>query len=308
MVYIPNDDACTEFNAECTVEGLLLGYLPNLGANAFFAAFFLICAVFNLYAGIKFKTWSYMTALTLGCICEAAGYMGRILMNKEPFGEIGFELQITCLIIAPAFVSAGIYLTLKHFVITFGESWSRLRPAWYTYVFITGDVISLILQGAGGGMAAAGESGSSTQDLGTNLMIAGVVFQVIILSAFITLAGEYMYKTYQRRNQLSADSLKLLADKKFRAFIAGVAIAFLSIFARCIYRIPELTGGWGNELMRKEIDFIILEGVAITIAVFTLTFIHPGFSFPQLARVNRPQANRKTFDEEGSMEIMPRSS
>ena len=94
------------------------------------------------------------------------------MLYNNPFDDIGFQIQICCLIISPAFVSAGIYLTLKHIVITFGESWSWLRPAWYTYIFIAGDLLSLVLQGAGGGLAATADNGSSLQDVGTNLMVS----------------------------------------------------------------------------------------------------------------------------------------
>jgi hypothetical protein len=67
-------------------------------------------------------------AMCFGCIGEAVGYGGRIMMYNDVFDENAFTIQICCLIISPAFISAGIYLTLKHIVISFGESWSRLKP------------------------------------------------------------------------------------------------------------------------------------------------------------------------------------
>ena len=67
-------------------------------------------------------------------------------------------IQICCLIISPAFVAAGIYLTLKHIVLTFGTAWSRLRPVLYTYIFIGCDLLSLGLQGAGKMMRASAYS------------------------------------------------------------------------------------------------------------------------------------------------------
>lgn len=249
-------------------------------------------------------------------------------MNNNPYDDIGFQIQICLLIIAPAFVSAGIYLTLKHFTITFGETWSRLRPAWYTYIFITGDFISLVLQGAGGGLAATGENGSKAQDLGTNLMIAGVIFQVVILSVFGYLLSEYTLRTYRRRDKLSMAATEILTSAKFRLFVAGVMIAYLAIFTRCVYRIPELTGGWGNELMRNEPEFskyrelnsileilltglaVALEGVMITIAVLTLTLFHPGFCFPVLGAKQAAQyksVSRKEIDE-SSVEMLPQTN
>jgi hypothetical protein len=239
--------------------------------------------------------------LCLGCAAESVGYAGRLLMHSNPYSEIGFQMQICCLILAPAFIAAGIYVTLKHFALTFGESWSRLRPAYYTYLFIAGDVFSLILQGAGGGIAATADPGTSLLDVGTNLMIAGVVFQVVVLFVFGVLLIEYTVRTYRRHDRLSPSSLDYLHDTKFRLFVAGILIAYMGIFVRCVYRIPELSGGWKSELMRNEPEFIALEGVMITISVLTMTIFHPGFCFPVLGNTFSKKSRSKTV-EDGSGE------
>ncbi|KAJ4349530.1 uncharacterized protein N0V89_008146 [Didymosphaeria variabile] len=304
-------DTCTAVGPGCPVEETLYGYYPNLGWNAFFVGFFGLCCIINLALGIRYRTWTYMIALCLGCAAEAAGYYGRVMMNHNPYDSIGFQIQICLLIISPAFISAGIYLTLKHFALTFGESWSRLRPAWYTYIFISGDIISLVLQGAGGGLAATADNGSSTQDLGTNLMIAGVVFQVVILSIFGYLLTEYSLRTYRRRGQLSVAATEILRSLKFRLFAGGVMVAYLAIYTRCVYRIPELTGGWGSELMRNEPEFIALEGVMITLAVLMLTLFHPGICFPVLGAKQAEKyaaLNRKDLDAESSVEMLPQGT
>ena len=97
------------------------------------------------------------------------------MLHNNAWSSNGFEIQICCLIIAPAFVAAGVYLTLKHIVIEFGASFSRLRPRLYTWIFIFCDILSLVLQGAGGGTAATAANGSNLQNVGTDLMITGIV-------------------------------------------------------------------------------------------------------------------------------------
>ena len=56
---------------------------------------------------------------------------------------------------------------------------SRLRPNWYTYVFIACDVSSLVMQSVGGALAATADPGGKIGDVGTNLMIAGIIWQVV---------------------------------------------------------------------------------------------------------------------------------
>jgi len=164
----PAPDHCTEVGLLCPVEGTIYGYYPSISANGFFTGFFGLCLIIQLVLGIRYKTWTYLIALGLGCLGECLGYVGRIMLYNNPFDSAGFQIQICCLIISPAFVSAGIYLTLKHAVISFGESWSRFRPAMYTYIFIAGDLVSLVLQGVGGGIAATTDPGE-LQDIGITI-------------------------------------------------------------------------------------------------------------------------------------------
>lgn len=64
-------------------------------------------------------------------------------------------MQIVCLTIALAFIAAGLYLTLSRIVITFGPENSPIKPPSYPRIFIPCDVVSLLLQAAGGGIASA---------------------------------------------------------------------------------------------------------------------------------------------------------
>lgn len=276
--------SCTAVSLECPVEGTLYGYYPSLGWNAFFAAFFGLCFIAQVGLGIRYKTWTYMIGVGLGCLAECVGYIGRIMMNDNPYSDSGFQLQIVLLIFAPAFLAAGIYLVLKHAVLQFGEEWSRVRPAWYTYIFIACDISSLVLQSAGGGIAATADDDPDLSDIGTNIMIAGIIWQVVILAVFGVLVTEYVVRTYRRRDRLSPRALNLWASRRFRCFIAAVFLAYLTIFIRCVYRIPELLGGWGNELMRIESEFIALEGIMIVLCVLAQTVCHPGIFFPVMGR------------------------
>ncbi|KAF1997308.1 RTA1-domain-containing protein [Amniculicola lignicola CBS 123094] len=297
----PSPEFCTKITDVCTIEGTLYGYRPSMGANVFFAAFFGVCLLYQIVCGIKYRTWTFMIGLGLGCLGELIGYVGRIMMNNNPYDDFGFQMQICCLIISPAFVAGGVYLTLKHIVIHFGEEWSRLKPGLYTWIFICSDIFSLVLQGAGGGIAATAEDGASLQEVGTNLMIAGIVFQVVVLIFFGYFLGEYTFRTYRRRDRLSAESMKLFHDTKFRCFVVAVIVAYLGIFIRCVYRIPELTGGWRNELMRNEVDFIILEGAMIVLSVLFLTVFHPGYCFPALGSTIGKQKREKSLGSDSEM-------
>lgn len=229
-------------------------------------------------------------------------------MNNNPWSQVGFNMQICCLILSPvslpiplvvmdlpnacpkAFLSAGIYLTLKHIVLTIGEEYSRLQAIWYTWIFILCDLFSLILQGAGGGIAATAND-DKMQKVGNNLMMTGIVFQVFTFLVFGILSGLYARSAYANRNSFSQSTVALLSSTKFKLFVGSLILAWITIFTRCVYRIAEMAGGWGNPIMQNEAEFIALENVMILIATLCLTIFHPGYCFPQMQMADKHAGN-----------------
>ena len=190
----------------------------------------------------------------------------------------------------PAWLAMGIYLTLKHVVKAFGPQYSYLRPKYYTWLFIGGDCVSLSLQAAGGGLSAGANGDSAQLSLGSNIAIAGIIMQVVTLAIFAALAGLFFLRRYlalrkgvpEKEEQTLVDPQ--LQTTRFKLFAGAVVIAFLTIFTRCVYRIAEMMGGWGNPLMQDETEFIALDSVMCAIAAIALTLFHPGFCFPQMAQ------------------------
>ena len=123
-----------------------------------------------------------------------------------------------------------------------------------------------------------------------------------MLVIFGLLVAEYSYRTYTRRNKLTHSALALWDNKKFKIFCGAVSGAYLFILIRCAYRIPELLGGWGGELMRIELEFIILEGVMICLCVVCQTVWHPGVYFPVLASVPKPRHQKLKNLEDTELE------
>lgn len=174
------------------------------------------------------------------------------------------RIQIICLTFAPAFLAAGIYLCLSRIVIVFGADISRIPPKWYTYLFVTCDFFSLILQSAGGGLAATAVEGGTGVQTGTNVMIAGLAFQVFTILVFMILCAEYAWRVRQRvksGGQLDPVHAKLRTSKRFIGFLIALALSTICIQIRSIFRVIEMAAGWDGPLMANETLFFVLEGV-----------------------------------------------
>jgi hypothetical protein len=150
---------------------------------------------------------------------------------------------------------------LKHLVLAFGQERSKIQARYYTWIFITGDFISLMLQAVGGGLAGGAGLNAVLRNKGTDLMIAGIAWQVATLIAFAGLVLDYVIRTRNHWDQVDEDAKSLLKQNRFKEFIFGVTVAFLAIFLRCIYRIAEMVGGWANPIMRDEVGFMVMEAL-----------------------------------------------
>jgi hypothetical protein len=140
-------------------------------------------------------------------------------------------------------------------------SLSRFKPVRYTQIFIPCDILSLVLQGAGGGLASVASQDNADSGPGTDVMIAGLCFQVVSLLLFGFLCADYFLRVYSHRDAINPSTSKLRSSIRFRSFLAALLFTYTFILVRCIYRVIELAGGWGNALMQNETEFVILEGV-----------------------------------------------
>lgn len=183
------------------------------------------------------------------------------------------------LTIAPAFLASSLYLCLCRIIIFHGQQISRFSPRAYAITFVTSDFISLVLQGAGGGLAATA-SNNSGGETGRAVMIAGVVFQVISLLIFMGLWLEFVLRLSRSSSSAKDQRFTELRDtKKFAWFQYALGAAVVLIFIRSVYRVAELQQGFNGPIANNQVSFMILEGPMIFLAVLAMTVLHPGIAF-----------------------------
>jgi len=292
-------------SAQCTPDTCCLAqgqiaYLPTLAGNALFAAIFAILIIPHILFGIRYKTWSFMSWMAFGLVGEVVGYIGRVMLHNNIFDFNAFLMYLIPLTIAPAFITASIYLCLARVIYILDPSLvhTRLTPMTYTKIFVTFDFISLVLQGAGGGVAATADNDKAMNDMGVNIMIAGLAFQVISLVIFSCLCCDFAWRLYkgivssgvsfkvsdtdtsdaELGGLSSTDYASIKASKMFKGFIVALVAATILIITRSSYRLAELQEGFNGKLANDEVLFMILEGPMIILTCIGLTVFHPGLA------------------------------
>lgn len=217
--------------------------------------------------------------LTIAKVLEAIGYVARVLIHNNPFDNNMFLMYLVTLTIAPALLTAAIYLCLARIVHVYGAHLSFFKPRTYTLVFCGCDLISLVLQALGGALASMADTVSQS-NLGKNIMLAGLGFQVFSLILFAACCLDFGLRVWKNQGRWNPRYVDLVRSKFFKCFLVGLVIAVVTIFARSVYRCAELSGGFNSHLFTSdEAMFMILEGLMIVLATTCLTVFHPAVAF-----------------------------
>ncbi|ADV22296.1 Hypothetical protein CGB_E0640C [Cryptococcus gattii WM276] len=297
------------------------GYTPTEWVTIVFIVLFSVSGALHLVQATIFKYWIVFptiavgAALANGYVVEIIGWVGRYWSNQNILYNPPFLMQIITLIIAPVFFSglpqqlivrlllAWDYTVLGIAIQNLGRQYSMLTPKLYVAVFVTCDIISLILQAVGGGWAAS--STFPVPKAPTNIMVAGIIFQLVSMVIFSFLACDFMYrawrkKPYQRKLRQLVDGpiretgLGANEGEKYNAEVergaivrgwwwvmAGTAICSLMIIVRGVYRSVELVQGWNGYVISREVFQDCLDGIPMFIAIASINVFHPGFFLPK---------------------------
>jgi hypothetical protein len=76
----------------CPISQAQLVSDPTLVGNVIFLAIFGLCLVFQVIAGIYYRTWGYFAGIFCSLVLEIIGYTGRVQMHFNPFPDTPFMM------------------------------------------------------------------------------------------------------------------------------------------------------------------------------------------------------------------------
>ncbi|KAK0185462.1 RTA1-like protein [Armillaria mellea] len=290
------------------------GYTPSKGIALTFIILFGISTLTHTAQTIYFRMWwAFPTIILAGCL-EILGWSGRFWSSISPSLSNPFMIQITATIIGPTPLVAANFIILGAIIRILGPVYSRLSPKAYSIIFVSCDILSLVIQGGGGGIASSASDRNDLQGakLGSNVMLAGIVFQLVVITFYAILACEFLVRyTHDRpvarlfARKKRSDSLVTLSspntprgilDTKIKIMIFALAFNTLCLFIRAIYRTIELADGWSGRIILTEIYFNVLDGAMVVLAIYTLNFAHPGVLIGRTMGRNRSAVDAEKND------------
>ncbi|EEU33774.1 uncharacterized protein NECHADRAFT_56097 [Fusarium vanettenii 77-13-4] len=259
---------------------------PSVAVNALFLALFVLSTLLHGLQLWKSRTW-YLSALVLGgcCMCEVVGYAGRLINAREDPGcwSLGpYVMQNLLILIAPALMAASIYMILGRIILlTDGEHHALIKRRWLTKIFVAGDVISLLMQGSGGGLMAGGDN----HETGEKVIIGGLFVQLAVFGFFMAVAA--MFHLRMRR----APSVRALdRSVRWQMYLVTLYVTGILIWVRSLFRVIEFIQGNDGELMKSEAYVFIFDSLLMLAALLWMNWFHPG-EIGLLLRGTQPVSN-----------------
>ena len=249
----------------CALDNAPYKYIPVLWVNALFLALFTSCAVGHVILSFwphRFARGGYMLLAATCAAGELGGYAARVNSHTYFFHSDPHIAQLVTLVISPVFISAANYVTLERIQIAVGTELARLSSRWYISIFVVGDVVSLLIQAAGGGISATADTDDSISN-GSHISLAGVVIQVFVTVPFLILLLDFVHQHYRQYKQGGEAARDTQARWTKGAKLVALAsiISTVLVLIRCIYRIVEMAQGWDGWVrsafpssMRADVD------------------------------------------------------
>ncbi|KAH8824782.1 RTA1 like protein-domain-containing protein [Flagelloscypha sp. PMI_526] len=254
------------------------GYTPTKWVCFLILVLFGLSALLHLGLAVRYRMWWLLPTILMCSLVEALGWAGRLWSSYNMFLRPPFDIQLITTIIAPTFTLAGMFIILGKIMGYLGAEFSRLSPKLYSWIFVSCDVVALMLQAAGGGIAAGGQ-----HERGSNIALGGILFQVCVLVVASALSVEYFIRFkmgHPIKPTSSSQVIKSGVDVKVKQMVGGLLAATLLLFTRAIYRSCELGQGWGGSIITTQAYFVVLDGLMLVFVQYVFILLHPGRLLP----------------------------
>ncbi|RSH92801.1 hypothetical protein EHS25_008247 [Saitozyma podzolica] len=245
-----------------------LRYVPNKAANIVGAVLYFVVAIALTVQHFRFRA-NYFLCLVIGAYCEAIGLVLRIIFRNQLHSQGVYIAMYLFVVLSPCAFLAGDYILLGRIAGHLdGARYLRpLKPNLISWTFVISDVITFLIQAAGGGLSIS--KTISTAEAGGHIFLAGIAIQMASFLVFSVLWAIFAYRVrYQDQALWQRPGWKPL-----HWALGFTCICFL---VRSFYRTVELSQGYIGYIATHEIYYLTLDALPLILGIATYVFFWPG--------------------------------
>ncbi|KAI0669855.1 RTA1-domain-containing protein [Trametes maxima] len=257
----------------------LYGYNPTKSVCIIFVILYIVSTLLHGWQATRSRAWWLLPTVVLAGLAEVVGWVARTKSAYDPTLRMAYIVQTSILVLAPTPFVAALFIGFGRIASRLGDEYSRLNPRLYSRIFLTCDILSLVIQGGGGGMAATATNDPDKSRLGSNIILGGLVIQIISMTFFCYFMGEFAWRRaadrpFRKRDNIAHSHRDM--DRPMKMLIIGICISTVLIYIRSVYRIIEFANGFDGPIAHTQVLFNVFDGMMVTLAMYTLNFMNPG--------------------------------
>ena len=224
-------------------------------------------------------------------------------------------MQSVLLLLAPVLFAATLYMTLGRIITAVrGDQFSFIPPRWLTRVriyhtvietittaqlslmlmhndwpqiFVFGDCFSFLVQASGAGLIV--KSGSGSAKLGENIIVGGLVLQVVMFGLFCSVAATFNVRFRRSSSTLRGET----ASVPWQKALNMLYITSACILIRNIFRVVEYAQGQTGYALTHEWCLYIFDGCLM----LGVMVVFGGYSYPS----NIVRRSGRSVDQESGV-------
>ncbi|KAJ5746455.1 RTA-like protein [Penicillium odoratum] len=255
---------------------ILYNYTPTLVGAVLLAALFFLSTAFHLYQRIRSHS-KYFNPFIVGGIFQIIGYIARAAAHFNTTSTILYAMQSLFILLAPILYAASIYMVLGR-IITFlhGEHLSYVPVHLMTKVFVGGDILSFILQGAGGGITTNGST--KTVMVGQWVIVGGLCVQLLFFCAFVLSSALFHIRIFASPTEKSARTMHLWSSiwpRDWRGLLFACYAVSVLILIRSVYRLVEFAQGNSGYVINHEVFLYVFDAAMMFMVMAIMNVFHP---------------------------------
>ncbi|CEN60407.1 hypothetical protein ASPCAL02847 [Aspergillus calidoustus] len=238
-------------------------YVPSIAASIVFLILFFIPTAFHCWKAWKTRA-RFCIPFCIGGIFEIIGFAARAACTNQTAELIPYIIQSVFILLGPVLFAASVYMVLARLIRSVGaEKYSLIRINWVTKTFVSGDIISFLVQGTGAGMMAMDGMG----EMAKGIVIGGLMVQIVVFGFFIVTS--IVFERRMKRGPTTGDTV-------WKTHLYPLYAVSWLIMVRSIFRVIEYAMGQKGYLLANEWPMFVFDAVLMVAVMVIWGYWHPG--------------------------------
>ncbi|KAI1463051.1 RTA1 like protein-domain-containing protein [Daldinia caldariorum] len=250
------------------------GFYPSWEYNLTVAIGFALTSAAHLIEAVIFKK-SFCWVIIMGSLWECICFVLRTLGAHDQQNSEYVTFSTLLFLLAPLWINAFAYMVLARltYYILPERRLLRIRAEYLSKIFVIADVLSFLIQAAGGAMLANQDDPAAALN-GTHIYMVGIGVQLFFVLIFTFFAVSFV-----RRLSFLERIRGLQRNAKWVWPLVWTLLAVMVLIViRIVFRLIEFSQGASssNPFLQHEAFQFCLDAFPMLVALGLLNIVHPG--------------------------------